>query len=107
MAFDRDFIDQLLPKMPGVIGSIGAVMWMQGTFKRKAAMILLGIAASEFGTADFVSVTGISEGLSGFLVGMCSMTFADWVFRGWAQFQLGPLLNEWSRKFLGLPPKQD
>jgi hypothetical protein len=102
---DNNWIDQLLPKVPGILGSAGALMWMQGTWPRKAAMLGLGIAASNYGTPDFVQATGLSEGLGGFVVGMFSMTAADWVFRAWDQFALGPLLNEWVRKRLGLPPK--
>ncbi len=91
---DNNWFDQLLPKVPGILGSAGALMWMQGTWPRKGAMLVLGIAASNYRTPDFVLATGFSEGLAGFVVGMFSMTAADWVFRAWDQFALGPLLNE-------------
>lgn len=104
---DNNWTDQLLPKVPGILGSAGALMWIQGTWPRKVAMLLLGIAASEYGTGDAVTLLGISEGLAGFLVGLFSMTAADWAFRAWDQFALGPLLNEWVRKRLGLGPKKD
>jgi hypothetical protein len=102
---DNNWFDQIRPKVPGILGSAGALMWMQGTRPRKAAVLVLGIAASNYGTPDFVVTTGLSEGLAGFVVGMFSMTTADWVFRAWDQFAIGPLLNEWVRKRLGLPPK--
>ncbi|MBD9530459.1 hypothetical protein IB233_02275 [Comamonas sp. CMM01] len=103
---DNNWMDQLLPKVPGILGSAGALMWIQGSWPRKVAMLFLGVAASAYGTADFVALAGISEGLAGFVVGLFSMTAADWCFRAWDQFALGPLLNEWVRKRLGLGPQQ-
>lgn len=102
---DNNWMDQLWPKVPGMLGSVGALMWMQGTWPRKTAMLILGVAASVYGTGDFAALAGISEGLAGFVVGLFSMTATDWVFRAWDQFALGPLLHEWARKRLGLPPK--
>lgn len=94
-----------IPKIPGILGSAGALMWIQGSWPRKVAMLILGIAASNYGTADFTALAGVSEGLGGFVVGLFSMTAADWSFRAWDQFALGPLMNEWARRRLGLPPK--
>jgi hypothetical protein len=37
--------------------------------------------SSNYGTADFTALAGISEGLAGFVVGLFSMTAADWCFR--------------------------
>lgn len=102
-----DWAGPVWQKLPGILGSAGALMWIQGTWPRKIAMLVLGIAASAYGTADFAAFAGISEGLAGFVVGLFSMTAADWCFRAWDQFSLGPLLNEWVRKKLGLPPKGD
>lgn len=102
---DNNWIDHILPKVPGILGSAGALMWIQGTWPRKGAMLILGVVASEYGTGDFAALANVSEGLAGFVVGLFSMTLADWAFRGWDQFALGPLLNEWVRKRLGLPPK--
>ncbi len=102
---DNNWLDQVLPKAPGLIGSAGALMWMQGSWPRKVAMLILGVAASEYGTGDLVAWTGVSEGLAGFAVGMFSMTAVDWAFRTWDQFALGPTLNDWVRKRLGLGPQ--
>lgn len=103
--FIKDGMEQFLPKVPGIIGSLGAMLWIQGSWPRKVAMLVLGTAASAYGTADFAAIAGITEGLAGFIVGLFSMTAADWLFRAWDTFLLGPLLNEWARKKLGIPPK--
>ena len=106
MNFDNgDWATQLGQKLPSILGSAGALLWIQGSWPRKVAMLVLGIAASAYGTGDFAEAADISEGLAGFVVGLFSMTAADWGFRAWDQFALGPLLNEWARKKMGLPPK--
>lgn len=102
---ENHWYEHILPKLPGIVGSAGALMWIQGSWPRKVAMLLLGVAASEFGAGDFGDWAGISPHLAGFLVGLFSMTAADWCFRAWDQFALGPLLNEWVRKRLGLDTK--
>lgn len=104
---DNNWMDHVLPKVPGILGSAGALLWIQGTWPRKVAMLVLGVAASSYGTVDFAAFAGVTEGLAGFIVGLFSMTAADWSFRAWDQFALGPLLNEWVRKKLGLAPKGD
>ena len=71
------------------------------------AMLLLGITASECGSGDVICGWVFPGGLAGFLAGLFPMTAADWIFHAWEQFVLGPLLNDWVCKRLGLEPEKD
>lgn len=75
-----DDLDGIIAKLPGIIGSAGALYWLKGPWTQKIVLFLLGVAASVYGTHDFARFTGLSEGLSGFIVGMFSMYVADWLF---------------------------
>lgn len=88
-----DDFDGILAKLPGIIGSAGALYWLKGPWTKKIALFLLGVAASVYGTHDFANATGWSEGLSGFIIGLFSMYVADWMFMN------GPvLLTRWFGK---------
>lgn len=105
------FIEKLLP---GTIGSMGAMLWMQGPWFRKLALVILGIAASHFFspavnayTALALPPDGLGEGTAGFMVGLFSMSIVDGVFRlGESIFPHVPQLTiEFVRKILRLPSK--
>lgn len=91
--------------IPGVIGSIGAMLWINATWPRRVAMVALGSAASYYGAQHLATMLCMGEGLSGFLVGLFSMSVVDSVFKTWAEMGLSVMVRDWLRAHLGLPPK--
>lgn len=92
--------------LPGAIGSIGALLWINGTWPRRIAMVGLGSAASYYGSPHIAGMFGMGEGLAGFLVGLFGMSVVDSVFRTWQEMGLTSIMREFVRARLGLPPKE-
>ena len=90
--------------LPGVIGSIGAMLWINAPWPRRVAMVALGSAASYYGAQHLAAMLGMGEGLSGFLVGLFGMSVVDSVFK--ADMGLSVMVRDWLRARLGLPPKE-
>lgn len=92
--------------LPGVIGSIGAMLWINAPWHRRVSMVALGSAASYYGAQHLATRLGMDEGLSGFLVGLFGMSVVDSVFKTWADMGLSIMVRDWLRARLGLPPKE-
>ena len=92
--------------LPGVIGSVGAMLWINAPWPRRGAMVALGSAASYYGAQHLATMLGMGEGLSGFLVGLFSMSVVDSVFKTGAEMGLSGMVRDWLRARLGLPPKE-
>lgn len=91
--------------LPGAIGSIGALLWIKGTWPRRVAMMALGSAASYYGAPHVAGLFGMGEGLAGFLVGLFSMSVVDSIFTTWQELGITEILREFVRSRLGLAPK--
>lgn len=91
--------------IPGTIGSVGALLWIKGSWPRKIALVVLGSAASFYGAPRITEMFGLGEGLSGFLVGLFGMSVVDSIFRFWQDHDIGGTINEVVRARLGLPPR--
>lgn len=92
--------------MPGVIGSIGAMLWINAPWPRRVAMVALGSAASYYGAQHLATMLGMGQGLAGFLLGLFGMSVVDSIFKTWADMGLTSILREFVRARLGLPPKE-
>lgn len=92
---------------PGVIGSVGALLWIKGTWPRRIAMVALGSAASYYAGPIVAERFAMEAGFSGFLVGLFGMSIVDSIFRAWNENDIGGTLYEWFRARLGLPPKEN
>jgi len=90
---------------PGLIGSIGALLWIKGTWPRRIAMMVLGSAASYYGAPHVSNLFNMGEGLAGFLVGLFGMSVVDSVFKTWQDLGLTSIVREFIRSRLGLPSK--
>ena len=98
------FLHDLERLLPGAIGSIGALLWIKGTWPRRIAMVGLGSAASYYGAPHVSVLFGMEEGLAGFLTGLFGMSVVDSVFKTWQELGLTELVREFVRARLGLAP---
>lgn len=96
-------LNELEKFIPGVVGSLGALLWIRGTWSRRIAMMALGSAASYYGAPHMAQLFTMGEGLAGFLVGLFGMSVVDSVFKTWQELGLTELVREFLRTKLGLP----
>ena len=92
--------------LPGVIGSVGALLWIQGSWPRRIAMMGLGSAASFYGGPHIATIFHMGEGLAGFLVGLFGMSVVDSLFKTWQELGFTSIVREFVRSRLGLTPHQ-
>jgi hypothetical protein len=102
---DTNIPPEVQKLLPGLIGSMGALLWIKGTWPRRLALFVLGSAASFYGAPLAATKFGMGEGLAGFLVGLFGMSIVDSLFKAWQDHDIGGTLNEWFRKMLGLEPR--
>ena len=100
----NDKFQEIEKLLPGAIGSLGAMLWINGTWPRRIAMVGLGSAASYYGAQHVSALFGMEEGLAGFLTGLFGMSVVDGVFKTWQEIGLTELVREFVRARLGLAP---
>lgn len=98
-----DVIQGIEKLAPGIVGSIGALLWIRGTWPRKIAMMGLGSAASYYGGPHVATLLNMDPGLSGFMIGLFGMSVVDSLFKTWYELGLTELVREFLRSKLGLP----
>lgn len=98
-----DWMQHVEKLLPGIFGSMGAMLWIQGTLKRKLALFAFGGVASWYAAPWLSHVTAIPEGFAGLMVGLFGMSVIDSIFRAWQELGFSQLLREWLRARLGLP----
>ena len=92
---------------PGVIGSLIALPFLQGTWPVRLAMVTGGCALSFFGTIPLAKYLGMAEaqGLVGFFVGLFGMAIVSKVYELVHTFNasaVGQALIDAARKKLGV-----
>lgn len=90
--------------LPGAAGSLLALTWMQGTWKRKVPMFLGGFALSFFASPSAAAWAGTNMGLAGFLLGLFGMAVVDKIFTTWDRLDLSQFFIDVGRKWFGLSP---
>ncbi len=106
MATNESIPVEVQKVLPGVIGSVGALLWINGSWPRRIAMVGLGSAASYYGAPHLAYMFTMGQGLAGFLLGLFGMSVVDSIFKTWADMGLTSILREFVRARLGLPPKE-
>lgn len=96
----------LAKSVPGVLGSLTALIWIKEPWPRKLAMFLAGGALSHFGTGPVANIVGLESGLTGYLLGLFGMAIVAKTFETWAAMDLGGIASAWLRRVLGLPVKE-
>lgn len=103
----NDKFQEIEKLLPGAIGSLGALLWIKGTWPRRIAMVGLGSAASYYGAPHVSLAFTMGEGLAGFLTGLFSMSVVDSVFKTWQDLGMTDIVREFVRARLGLTNKGD
>lgn len=101
-----EWITHLEKLLPGAMGSAGALLWINGTWKRKLGLLVFGVIVANYTGTWVAHETDIPETVAGLMVGLFGMAIVDSLFRAWQDLALSTLLNEFVRARLGLPPKE-
>lgn len=101
----NDHLQNIEKFIPGIVGSLGALLWIKGTWFRRIAMMALGSAASFYGAPHVSTLFNMDAGLSGFLVGLFGMSVVDSLFKTWQELGLTVIIREFIRLRLGLSTK--
>lgn len=91
---------------PGTLGSLVSMLFIVDKWPRKLVMFAAGVAFARFGTDDAVRMTGLTSGLTGFLLGLFGMAVVASVFAGWSKLDMSVILRDALRQLLRLPPRE-
>ncbi len=89
-----------------MIGSLVSMLFIVDTWPRKIVMFLAGSGFALYGTPDASRITGLANGLAGFLLGLFGMAVVASVFIGWQKLDMSIILRDALRQILRLPPKE-
>lgn len=85
-------IDALAVKLAGVAGSLVSMRYLQGSWPARISMAAGGSLISYYAAPHLAAVTGVPEGLTGFLLGLFGMAV---VSRAWEGVQAAPIAALW------------
>ena len=100
-----DFPPEAGKAIPGVLGSISAVLMLRENWRRGLAMLVPSGALSWYGGAFLAGKAGMPEGLAGFLLGLCGMAVVVKALDTWEKLDFASTLRDALRKLLRLPEK--
>lgn len=83
-----DMHPEVAKAVPGVLGSITAVLLMRAPWKTAAAIVLPGTAMAYYGGAWVGHLVGMPETLAGYLVGVGGMAFMAKVLETWQRLDI-------------------
>ena len=89
-------------KAAGIGGALLSMKFLQGSWTERVFLACGGALFSFYAAPSLSRVSGMPEGLSGFLLGLFGMAV---VSKGWEVLQSLPLgqdIREWYRKKMGL-----
>ncbi|HJY06548.1 MAG TPA: hypothetical protein VJ323_09530 [Bryobacteraceae bacterium] len=99
--------NELWKSLPGMVGALTALLLSRDVWVRKIPLFIVGSVAARFGNHDAARILGLDEGFAGFLLGVFGMAVLAKVFDVWTGLDLGPMLKEWLRSVLHLPPQEE
>lgn len=92
-------VPEMLKALPGAVGAVVALAWINGTRTQRAVSLIGGIAASYYGASRAASMLGVEQGLAGFLVGLFGMAIAAKLFEAIAALNLARAIDRLLRKW--------
>jgi len=104
--YDGDVATWAGKLLPGTVGSLLALGWVDATWPRKVFMGIGGAALSFFVAPAAAAAAGTNEGLAGFLLGLFGMAVVDKIFKTWDRLDLSQFFIDVGRKWFGLGPAE-
>lgn len=80
---------------PGLLGAIGATFFMRDPWAVRLGMVIPGCALSFFGAGWASKLSGMPEGLAGFLMGLLGMILFGKLIATWQALDLGTIVMDW------------
>lgn len=86
--------------IPSVIGSAGALLWLDGSYKRRIGLFVLGAFLGVYAGRYISQVYGFPDEMSAFVIGLFGMSIADKLFKTIEQTNLSEIILTFFRRFL-------
>lgn len=94
--------------LPGVLGSLTALLFLKGPWQLKLGMFLAGAVFARYGTGTLVSyVNALDPGFAGYILGLVGMAIVAKIFEFWETLEAANLFQDALRKWLGLGPRKN
>ena len=90
-----DNLDAWITKLAGVAGAALSLRFIQGTWPERIFMAVGGAALSLYAAPWASTITGMPEGLTGFLTGMLGMAVIARAYEAWQTVPLGEIMKSW------------
>lgn len=104
--FSQYNLEGLATKLAGLAGAVVSMRFLQGTWKERVFRAAGGMAFSFYASPFLAKISGLPEGLSGFLLGLFGMAL---VSKAWEVIQtlpLGVLVIDGLRKLFRIEKKE-
>jgi hypothetical protein len=90
----NDIPPEIIKAVPGALGSIVALRWINGTPMQRIIAVGGGAAGAYYGTPHLSAMMGTDLGLTGFLIGLFGMAVAAKCFELIAMVSPAELLDK-------------
>lgn len=93
MQSPQDLPVEIIKALPGALGAIVALRWIEGSPLQRVASVLGGGSAAYYGAEHAANAMGVSAGFAGFLLGLFGMALASKLFEAIAAFKPGNAID--------------
>lgn len=93
--------DAIAAKLAGIAGAVVSMRFVQGTWPERLTMAISGALFSYYAAPWVGKLTGLPEGLAGFLLGLFGMAVVSKIWEWFQTAPLGQILTDWLKKKLG------
>lgn len=90
-----DNLDAWITKLAGVAGAAVSLKFIQGTWPERIVMALGGALLSLYASPWASGVSGLPEGLTGFLTGLLGMALLARVWEGVQVLDVAGIMKSW------------
>lgn len=94
----KELGQQIETATSGVVGALVALRWIGGNPWQLASAFVGGVGLAWYATPEVARWFGVSQGLTGFLLGLFGMAVVNRIFEGIASIPIGKVLEKVLRK---------